>query len=139
MGGKHFFLFSTGMLCSFCTYGVLHLFQKIGGFFINALISEFGTEHIYNADTFNEMTPRSSDPSYLSSASKAVYEGMLAGDPNATWLMQGWLFQDTGFWKPPQIKALLQGNRLASVFLTINSSETSRKNVFLMDFRKSSC
>lgn len=56
------------------------------------------------------MTPRSSDPSYLSSASRAVYEGMLAGDPNATWLMQGWLFQNTGFWKPPaQIKALLQG------------------------------
>ena len=61
------------------------------------------------------MTPRSSDTSYLSGASKAVYEGMLAGDPNATWLMQGWLFQDTNFWKPPQIKALLQGNKVAIV------------------------
>lgn len=99
----------------FCTHGKLWLFQKIGGFFIKALISEFGTDHIYNADTFNELTPRSNDTSYLSGASKAVYEGMLAGDPNATWLMQGWLFQDTSFWKPPQIKALLQGNKVAIV------------------------
>lgn len=89
--------------------------QQIGKAFITALISEFGTDHIYNADTFNEMTPRSSEPSYLSSASKAVYDGMLAGDLNATWLMQGWLFQDTGFWKQPQIKALLQGNTLLTV------------------------
>lgn len=89
--------------------------QQIGKAFITALISEFGTDHVYNADTFNEMTPRSSEPSYLSSASKAVYDGMLAGDLNATWLMQGWLFQDTGFWKQPQIKALLQGNTLLTV------------------------
>lgn len=89
--------------------------QQIGGAFIKALISAFGTDHIYNADTFNEMTPRSSEPSYLSSASKAVYDGMLAGDPKAIWLMQGWLFQETGFWKPPQIKALLQGSSLLAV------------------------
>jgi len=25
------------------------------------------------------------------------------------WLMQGWLFQDTSFWQPPQVKALLEG------------------------------
>lgn len=55
------------------------------------------------------MEPKSSDIGYLSSASKAVYEGMLAGDPDAIWLMQGWLFRDDNFWKPPQIKALLQG------------------------------
>ena len=92
----------------------VHLhFQQIGRAFIREYIAEFGTNHIYNADTFNEMTPRSSDPSYLSNASKAVYEGMLAGDPDAIWLMQGWLFLDTGFWKPPQVKALLHGTAFA--------------------------
>jgi alpha-N-acetylglucosaminidase len=55
------------------------------------------------------MTPRSSDPVYLTAASKAVFEGMLAGDPKAVWLMQGWLFQDEKFWKPLQIMALLNG------------------------------
>lgn len=93
------------------------LFKQIGRAFIREYIAEFGTNHIYNADTFNEMTPRSSDPSYLSNASKAVYEGMLAGDPDAIWLMQGWLFLDTGFWKPPQVKALLHGVPLGKMIV----------------------
>ncbi|XP_031570381.1 alpha-N-acetylglucosaminidase-like [Actinia tenebrosa] len=86
------------------------LFKEIGESFIKEQILEYGTNHIYNADTFNEMTPKSSDPSYLSAASKGVYEGMTAGDPQAIWLMQGWLFQfDSKFWKAPQIKGLLDG------------------------------
>ena len=72
-------------------------------------MSEFGTNNIYNADAFNEMTPTSKKPSYLSGLSIAVYRAMVAGDPDAVWLMQGWLFRDTNFWKPPQVKALLQG------------------------------
>ena len=90
-------------------------FQQIGGSFIKEYRAEFGTNHIYNADTFNEMTPRSSDPEYLSSASRAVYHGMLAGDPDAIWLMQGWLFLETSFWKPQQVKALLHGLKQPSV------------------------
>ncbi|XP_048255627.1 alpha-N-acetylglucosaminidase-like isoform X4 [Haliotis rufescens] len=85
------------------------LFSKIGGSFIKAMEYEFGVDHIYNADTFNEMTPRSNDPAYLAAAAKGVYNGMLAGDTQAIWLMQGWLFMEQGFWKPPQIKALLTG------------------------------
>ncbi|WAR22879.1 ANAG-like protein [Mya arenaria] len=42
---------------------------------------EFGTDHVYNADSFNEMSPRSR-------------------------LMQGWLFQ-SGFWQQEQIQAYL--------------------------------
>lgn len=91
-------------------------FQQIGGSFIKEYKAEFGTNHIYNADTFNEMTPRSSAPEYLSSASRAVYDGMLAGDPDAIWLMQGWLFLETSFWKPQQVKALLHGLKQPSVF-----------------------
>ena len=83
--------------------------QQISVAFIKEYTAEFGTNHIYNVD-FNEVIPRSSDPSYLSSASEAVYEGMLAGDPDAIWLMQGWLFHnDAEFWQPPQVKALLRG------------------------------
>jgi alpha-N-acetylglucosaminidase len=32
---------------------------------------------------------------------------MLAADPKAIWLMQGWLFLDSGFWQPAQAEALL--------------------------------
>ena len=38
------------------------LFQQIGSTFIEEYSKEFGTDHLYNCDTFNEMTPSSSDP-----------------------------------------------------------------------------
>ena len=44
-----------------------------------------GTNHIYNSDVFNEMTPKSSDPKYLASTSRAVYDAMVAADPQAYW------------------------------------------------------
>ncbi|XP_012942157.1 alpha-N-acetylglucosaminidase, partial [Aplysia californica] len=84
------------------------LFKKIGGLFIKETINEFGTAHLYNADTFNEMTPASNSSEYLSRAGRAVFQGMLAGDEKAVWVMQGWLFLDSsGFWGPEQAKALV--------------------------------
>ncbi|CAK8689619.1 alpha-N-acetylglucosaminidase-like [Clavelina lepadiformis] len=85
------------------------LFRQIGSMFIEEQMKEYnGTNHIYNADTFNEMIPRSSDVGYLANASNAVYEAMAKTDPDAIWLMQGWLFHSAPyFWKSPQIKALV--------------------------------
>ena len=34
---------------------------------------------------------------------------MSKADPEAIWLMQGWLFQHAAFWKAPQIEAYLGG------------------------------
>lgn len=59
------------------------LFIQIGKLFIQVQTSEFGTDHIYNADTFNEMRPGSNDPQFLHDTSKAVYQGLTAADPNA--------------------------------------------------------
>ncbi|KAL6074088.1 N-acetylglucosaminidase, alpha [Balamuthia mandrillaris] len=81
-------------------------FLQIGSTFIKLQTSYFGTDHIYNADTFNEMTPVSSDASYLAATSKAVLQGMKVADPSAKWLMQGWLFL-SGWWNPDRIKAYL--------------------------------
>ncbi|XP_078488084.1 alpha-N-acetylglucosaminidase isoform X2 [Ciona intestinalis] len=101
-----------------CTYSCTYLlqphdplFNTIGSMFIKEQMLEYnGTNHIYNADTFNEMTPPSSDPGYLSNASRAVYDAMAAADPDAIWLMQGWLFHnEPTFWKTAQKKALLTG------------------------------
>lgn len=55
------------------------MFPLIGSLFLRELTREFGTDHIYGADTFNEMQPPSSNPSYLSAATSAVYEAMTAG------------------------------------------------------------
>ncbi|XP_047322324.1 alpha-N-acetylglucosaminidase isoform X2 [Impatiens glandulifera] len=85
------------------------LFEEIGESFIKQQIREYGDiTDIYNCDTFNENTPPTHDPSYISSLGAAVYRAMSKADKNAVWLMQGWLFSsDSDFWKPPQMEALL--------------------------------
>ncbi|XP_047493816.1 alpha-N-acetylglucosaminidase-like [Penaeus chinensis] len=84
------------------------LFLKIGSAFIREIMSEFGTDHIYNCDTFNEMTPSSNDPAYLTSVGAAIYGGMSHADPGAIWVMQGWIFYNAQqFWHTEQAKALL--------------------------------
>ncbi|KAG8388629.1 hypothetical protein BUALT_Bualt02G0145300 [Buddleja alternifolia] len=94
-----------------CTYlldATDPLFIEIGRAFILQQFKEYGrTSHIYNCDTFDENTPPVDDPEYISSLAAAIFRGMESGDDNAVWLMQGWLFTDDPFWKPPQMKALL--------------------------------
>ncbi|KAK2994470.1 hypothetical protein RJ640_008838 [Escallonia rubra] len=85
------------------------LFIRIGEAYMRQQIKEYGdVTDIYNCDTFNENSPPTSDPTYISSLGSAVYEAMSKVDKDAVWLMQGWLFySDSSFWKPPQMKALL--------------------------------
>ncbi|KAH0975576.1 hypothetical protein GBA52_017475 [Prunus armeniaca] len=61
-----------------------------------------------NCDTFDENTPPDDDPEYISSLGVAIFRGMQSGDNDGVWLMQGWLFSYDPFWRPPQMKALLQ-------------------------------
>ena len=84
------------------------LFAEIGKKFLEIQTKIYGTDHLYSADTFNENTPPSNDPAYLSDLSKRVFEGMKAADKDAVWVMQGWLFYyEKEFWQAPQIKGLL--------------------------------
>ncbi|PST83806.1 alpha-N-acetylglucosaminidase [Pedobacter yulinensis] len=83
------------------------MFKEIGKKFLEELIKTFGTDHLYSADTFNEMTPVSNDSTYLGGMARKIYESMAAVDPQATWIMQGWMFLDRpNFWQPTQMKAL---------------------------------
>ncbi|MDD2305534.1 MAG: alpha-N-acetylglucosaminidase [Prolixibacteraceae bacterium] len=85
------------------------LFAEIGKKFLEMQSKIYGTNHLYSADTFNENTPPSDDPKYLSDLSRNVFEGMKDADPDAIWVMQGWLFiSHRDFWKAPQIKGLLE-------------------------------
>jgi len=84
------------------------LFAEIGKKFLEVQKEIYGTDHLYSADTFNENEPPSDDPQYLSELSAKVFEGMKAADPEAIWVMQGWLFYShRDFWKAPQIQGLL--------------------------------
>ncbi|XP_073104485.1 alpha-N-acetylglucosaminidase isoform X2 [Elaeis guineensis] len=85
------------------------LFVEVGEAFIKQQVEEYGDiTDIYNCDTFNENSPPTNDPTYISSLGAAIYKAMSKGDKDAIWLMQGWLFSsDAAFWKPPQMRALL--------------------------------
>ncbi|KAI3759359.1 hypothetical protein L6452_07117 [Arctium lappa] len=94
-----------------CTYlldATDPLFIEIGKAFIQQQIKEYGrSSHIYNCDTFDENTPPTDDPEYISSLAAAIFKGMQSGDDDAVWLMQGWLFAYDPYWRPPQMQALL--------------------------------
>lgn len=71
--------FNCSYSCSFLLAPEDPLFPIVGSLFLRELTKEFGTDHIYGADTFNEMQPPSSEPSYLTAATAAVYQAMTTG------------------------------------------------------------
>eukprot|EP00092_Neocalanus_flemingeri_P012787 GFUD01013779.1.p1 GENE.GFUD01013779.1~~GFUD01013779.1.p1 ORF type:complete len:763 (+),score=138.05 GFUD01013779.1:22-2289(+) len=84
------------------------IFKDVGVKIMDASKAEFGTDHLYSSDPFNEMDPDSDAPEYISEVGQAIFSTMLESDPEAVWVMQGWMFyfaQD--FWKLPQAEALL--------------------------------
>ncbi|KAB0799964.1 hypothetical protein PPYR_07844 [Photinus pyralis] len=108
------------------------LFQTIANMFMDELIQEFGTNHVYSCDTFNEMLPDNRDVSYLQKMGRAVYSGMSSSDANAIWVMQNWLFvHEITFWTPERAKALLtsvpQGKMLV---LDLQSEQHPQYNRF---------
>ena len=97
------------------------LMQRIGKAFITKQTELFGTDHLYNADCFNEINPPSNDPVFISNIGKAVYRAMQSADPEAVWVIQGWfLFWQSDFWQAPQANALLgsvENNRMIALDL----------------------
>jgi alpha-N-acetylglucosaminidase len=84
------------------------LFQKFGTAFIEEQTKLFGTEHLYDADSFIEMTPPNGDLTYLANTGRAIYEGMAKADTKAVWLLQSWPFHPARpFWTQDRVKAFL--------------------------------
>ena len=85
-------------------------FNKIAKRFIEIQTETYGTSHIYNGDVYNEMVPRTNDTEYLRRSSEGTFKGLREADPEAIWLMQGWLFvNEAYFWQRPQVEAYLSG------------------------------
>ncbi|QSX32668.1 alpha-N-acetylglucosaminidase [Shewanella avicenniae] len=87
------------------------LFAKIAKRFIELYNAEYGEQQYYLSDSFNEMLPpvskdhRAED---LAAYGKSIYESIHQVVPNATWVMQGWMFgADEEFWDLESIKAFL--------------------------------
>ena len=84
------------------------LFQRIGKRFVERQTELYGTDHVYAADSFNEINPPSDDPAFLAGMGRAVYNSMHSADSSAVWVLQGWfLYYQAKFWKEPQARALI--------------------------------
>jgi hypothetical protein len=84
------------------------LYARIGALFVRTLIELFGSDHLYNCDFYNEMKPPSDRPEYLAEAAGAVVGAMRTADPQAVWVMQGWMFYASrAFWTAERVAAYL--------------------------------
>ena len=84
------------------------LFSRFAETFLAEQRRLFGTDHLYAADTFIEMTPPSGDTNFLAAVARAIYGGMAKADPEAVWVLQGWtFFNQAKFWSQPRIEAFL--------------------------------
>ncbi len=91
------------------------LFVRIGKMFIEEWENEFGKCDYYIADSFNEMSvpfpPKGSSQRYdkLAQYGRAVYEGIRSANPDATWVMQGWMLGFTrSIWDYESYSALMR-------------------------------
>ncbi|KAI1790749.1 alpha-N-acetylglucosaminidase [Ganoderma leucocontextum] len=87
------------------------LFAAIQKSFISKQREAYGNvSHIYTLDQYNENDPFSGDPAYLANVTAATFASLRDVDPEAVWLMQGWLFfSDSAFWTNARIEAYLGG------------------------------
>ncbi|MGZ3888221.1 MAG: alpha-N-acetylglucosaminidase [Flavisolibacter sp.] len=84
------------------------LFKPIQKAFLEEQTRAFGTDHIYGADPFNEVTPPSWEASYLADVSKTMYRSMSEVDPKAEWVQMGWIFYyQRDKWTNERINAFL--------------------------------
>lgn len=84
------------------------LFAEIQKRFIRVQQELYGTDHLYSADPFNEITPPSWDENYLASVGKSIYESMAKADPKAIWYQMSWtFFYDSKHWTQPRLAAMV--------------------------------
>jgi len=85
------------------------LFVEIQKEFLKEQTKQFGTDHLYGTDPFNEMDPPSWEASYLASVASTIYKGMHAVDKEAVWVQMGWTFYyDRKHWSNPRLEAMIK-------------------------------
>ena len=87
------------------------LFFTLQKSFIDKQAAAYGNvSHIYTLDQYNENNPYSNNASYLASIASNTFASLRAADPEAIWMMQGWLFFSAeAFWTPELVQAYLGG------------------------------
>lgn len=85
------------------------LFPQMQKSFLTKQQAAYGNiTHFYTLDQYNENDPFSGNISYLSSISEGTISSLRAVDPDAVWVLQGWLFYaSSAFWTNDRIEAYL--------------------------------
>ena len=87
------------------------LFNQIGKMFVEEWEKEFGKCTYYLSDSFNEMDlPKTGKPvtELLADYGDAIYRSIKAGNPDAVWVIQGWMFgYQRNIWNRDTVRALL--------------------------------
>lgn len=77
--------------------------------------------NIYTLDQYNENNPSSGDFGYLRNVTKGTWQSLKDADPEAIWMMQGWLFySNSAFWTDARIEAYLSGVEVNSDMLILD-------------------
>ncbi|KAJ5818072.1 hypothetical protein N7474_003663 [Penicillium riverlandense] len=86
-------------------------FAKLQRSFITKQKAAYGDiSHVYTLDQYNENNPYSGNEDYLRNVTSNTLKSLKAADPEAIWMMQGWLFvNNADFWTDSRIKAYLSG------------------------------
>ncbi|MBI9061098.1 MAG: alpha-N-acetylglucosaminidase [Marinilabiliaceae bacterium] len=86
------------------------LFAKITKMYMQEWQNEFGETKYYLVDSFNEMDlPKTDEPvtEMLANYGEKTFNVIKAGDENAVWVIQGWMFAyQRHIWNPETVKAL---------------------------------
>jgi alpha-N-acetylglucosaminidase len=98
------------------------LFEELQVRFISKQQSHYGNiTNFWTLDQFNENDPSSGDPEYLERVSKNTWKSLKAADPDAIWVMQGWLFASNAeFWTNERVEAFLGGVEVDSDMLILD-------------------
>lgn len=86
-------------------------FSRLQNSFISKQAAAYGNiTHFYTLDQYNENDPYLNSTDYLREISNNTMASLKATDPEAIWLMQGWLFfSNQDYWIKDNVEAYLGG------------------------------
>lgn len=103
------------------------LFTEIQKSFINKQTEYYGDiTKFYTLDQYNENTPASGELDSLKDISSSTIKALKEANPDAVWVMQGWLFHySDDFWSNERIEAYLSGPEKGELLILDLYSEYS--------------
>ncbi len=100
---------ASGAFHSFMMTPENPLFAEIGTLFIQEWEKEFGKNDYYIIDSFNEIDKpfEAGEDQFLNDYGKVIYKSIKDANPDATWVMQGWMLgYQPSIWTPHALDML---------------------------------